>query len=156
MFDMCSIVVEKLLHQPYAPNLTVQYCKGKSFAPNLCSKFNRLLLQCFQGIECADLVTKSTSTDMTSIPLPVLEISGKTTKFHAQASKDTRSGAIRCVVKKVTMAEINTENDLLTIRPTTVPHTPQPQQAPSRNQLATKRPNLFPEGSNTSASKKPK
>ncbi|KAD4584718.1 hypothetical protein E3N88_22319 [Mikania micrantha] len=98
------------------------------------------------GIECADLVTKSTSTDMTSIPLPVLEISGKTTKFHAQASKDTRSGAIRCVVNKVTMAEINTENDLLTIRPTTVPRTPQPQQAPSRNQLAIKRLNLFPEG----------
>ncbi|KAL8195698.1 hypothetical protein R6Q57_025451 [Mikania cordata] len=101
------------------------------------------------GIECADLVTKSTSTDMTSIPLLVLEISGKTTKFHAQASKDTRLGAIRCVVNKVTMAEINTENDLLTISPTTVPRTPQPQQAPSINQLATKRLNLFPEGTMT-------
>ncbi|KAL8255610.1 hypothetical protein R6Q59_030677 [Mikania micrantha] len=106
------------------------------------------------GIECADLVAKSTSTDMACIPLPVLEIKGKPTKFHAQASKDTRSGVIRCVVNKVTIAEIATENYLLTIMPTPLPHTP--QQPPSRSRLATKRLNLFPEGNNTSASKKPK
>ncbi|KAL8247128.1 hypothetical protein R6Q59_008344 [Mikania micrantha] len=103
------------------------------------------------GIECADLVAKSTSTDMACIPLPILEIKGKPTKFHAQASKDTRSGVIRCVVNKVTITEIATENDLLTIMSTPLPHTP--QQPPSRSRLATKRLNLFPEGINVVTNK---